>query len=534
MTKLRTAAPCISALLLAITLIPLARIPAQEPKPSTAKEAIPADQADWKIRVRVVDTEGKQIAKARVGTQLGSYEAPIHWNECDQEGRCTLTLPEKNPRYCYLHARANAHTPMRAFWWNATNRPEDSLPAEFTFEMVKGTTIGGAVVDEEGKPVEGALVKFSGGEFEQSRSRRAQPVFEEHYITDKQGKWRCEIAPADISSASIHVSHQDFAATTWDQSLDQYLDDLRKLNHQFTLKRGILVQGRVTNEKGEPIAGAALVLCRLNIPHGVPIQVTDKDGKYRFSRVTPPDPQISRNGNALTVSVLKPGYAPTMQNVPGFGDVPLDKSMEEVRVVDLALKPGVSYSFRVVDSKDKPIKGAWVLPFQWRHTAALQELRDHGFPQYTDENGVWKWDDAPLGDRIHFAIQMRGYASVMNHDVTIFEGAEKKAIVMLRPQVITGTVIDAESRKPIREFVLERAFEGMAGHPGGLSWTSDGIRGKDGKYRGEITMPPHNGSYTYRILAEGYEPAISESTPFEEGETKIDFELTPKSNKKKK
>lgn len=511
-------------------LMPVMRTLWQDENPAPAKS--PLEKGEWKIRIHVVDAAGKPIAKARVGKQLGSYDAPVNWSECDQEGRCTLMLPEKDPKYCYLHARANSYTPMRAYWWNAKDRPEDPLPAEFTFEMVKGTAIGGAIVDEEGKPVEGALVKFSGGEFEQSRSRRAQPAFEEHYLTDKHGKWRCEIAPADISSASIHVSHQDFAATTWDQSLDQYLDDLRKLSHRFTLKRGILIQGRVTNQKGEPIAGAALVLCQLNIPHGVPIQVTDKDGKYRFSRVTPPNPEISRDRIALTVSVLKPGYAPAMQTIPGFGDVPLDESAEEVRVVDLGLKPGVSYSFRLVDTKGNPIKGAWVLAHQWRHTAALQELRDHGFPQYTDENGVWKWNDAPSGDKIHFAIQMRGYASVMNHEVDIFEGEEKEAIVMMRPQVITGTVIDTVSKKPIKEFVLERAFERMAGHPDGLSWTSNGIRGKDGKYRGEITLPPHNGSYTYRILADGYEPEVSDSTRFEEGETTINFELTPKSTKK--
>lgn len=46
-------------------------------------------------------------------------------------------------------------------------------------------------------------------------------------------------------------------------------------------------------------------------------------------------------------------------------------------------------------------------------------------------------------------------------------------------------------------------------------------------------MPPtRTGSFTYRILAEGYEPAVSESIPWVEGETTIDFELKPKSTKK--
>ncbi len=34
-------------------------------------------------------------------------------------------------------------------------------------------------------------------------------------------------------------------------------------------------------------------------------------------------------------------------------------------------------------------------------------------------------------------------------------------------------------------------------------------------------------SYTYRVLAEGYEAATSKSTPFTEGETTVNFELQP-------
>jgi hypothetical protein len=40
-------------------------------------------------------------------------------------------------------------------------------------------------------------------------------------------------------------------------------------------------------------------------------------------------------------------------------------------------------------------------------------------------------------------------------------------------------------------------------------------------------MPPQLGSYRYRVLAEGYEPKLSDSIEFDEGEVTLDFELTP-------
>lgn len=169
----------------------------------------------------------------------------------------------------------------------------------------------------------------------------------------------------------------------------------------------------------------------------------------------------------------------------------------------------------------------------WNDTIALQQLRDFGIPQETDENGIWRWTDAPPGGAIGFAIQSPGFARVHNQLITVKSNGQEETIVMRRAQIIVGTVKDAMTKEPIKDFIVERAFEKTAGEPGGLWWLKEGIRGKDGKYKMTVTMPPSStGSYTYRIVAEGYEPAVSKSTPFTEGETTIDFELTPKPSEK--
>ena len=48
--------------------------------------------------------------------------------------------------------------PLFAHWEEAEN-PEQNLPAEFTFRLERGTTIGGIVRDPDGKPIKGVSVE---------------------------------------------------------------------------------------------------------------------------------------------------------------------------------------------------------------------------------------------------------------------------------------------------------------------------------------------------------------------------------------
>lgn len=516
-----------------VAILPVVR--AQTSAPATAKPRAKAaaPQAGWQVRVRATDTDGKPIASPRIGVWLGG-KSERRWYDGDRDGWCTVTVPKRTPGYCYLMARAERYAPMRAFWSNAKNKPEDALPAEFTFEMTEAMTVGGVVVDEDNQPVEGATVLFSGGD-DVNPARRAKVSFsQERYTTDEMGHWRCKLAPVTLSSATINVSHSDYAIDHGNYSQDSRIEELRRRTHVWTLKAGFVVTGRVVDAAGDPIAGATLALCELNTSsHEGPFEKTDADGRYRFERVSPRFSLPSDDDPIrFTISIVKPGYAPILQSVPGYGKRPLGDSTERERIVNFTLRQGVSLKLRVVDSDDEPIQGAWVLPDNWRDTTALRVLQQFGIPRETDKEGVWEWKNAPLGEEIGYDVMKRGFADVRDHEIQVTDQAVEETIVLRRPQIITGTVIDAETRMPIAEFVVERAFEGMAGYPDGLSWTSQQTRGKNGKYRKRVTMPPNNGSYTYRVLAEGYKPAISKSTRFTEGETKVNFELQREETRK--
>ncbi|MDA0921672.1 MAG: M56 family metallopeptidase [Planctomycetota bacterium] len=512
-----------SIVLATLTLLPIVRAQSGTP----AKPNAPTSKTGWRVRIQATDTDGKPIANPRIGIWLGGEGGPA-WHDSDRDGSFTATIPTRTPRYCYLMARADGFAPMRAFWSNKNNKPEDQLPVEFVFEMTKAITVGGVVADEDNKPIRGATVLFSGGDHSSHPARRAEVTFHaEKYTTDEDGRWRCNLAPETISSATINVNHPDYAIDYNNYSQDARIEELREQKHRWTLKRGFAVAGRVVDEDGAPIAGATLVLCELNTSSREgPFARTDSDGRYRFERVTPRHALLNNDDPIrFTISIVKTGFAPIQQSVPGYGKRPLGDSTKQERIVNFTLRKGVPVKLRVVDSHDQPIPGAWVLPDTWRYTTSLRVLQQFGIPRETNEEGVWEWEHAPAREKIGYDVMKQGFADVRHHEIQVTDRAVEETIVLRRPQIITGVVIDAESRQPIGDFVVERAFEEMAGYPDGLSWTSQRTRGSDGTYRKRVTMPPSNGSYTYRVLAEGYKPAVSKSTPFTEGETKVNFEL---------
>ena len=323
------------------------------------------------------------------------------------------------------------------------------------------------------------------------------------------------------------MNHSDYAIDSANYSQDKRIPQLRALEHSWILRKGFAVSGRVVDADGNPIAGATLGLGELNAySHKGPFPRTDADGRYRFERVSPRyDRPRDDDPIRFTVAVVKPGFMPVMESVPGYGRRPLNESTQQERVVNFTLRQGATVTLHVTDTQDRPIPGAWVLPSTWRDTDVLSALRRFGIPSEADEEGNWQWTDAPTGASIGYDVMKQGFADVRRHIITVNEDTVEETVVLRRPQIITGTVIDTKTKQPIAEFLVQRAFEGVAGHPDGLYWASDKTKGKNGKYRKQVTMP--SDSYTYRVLAEGYETTTSKSIPFTEGEKTVNFELQP-------
>jgi len=523
-------AACIGLFALVLAAVPFVpALRAQQPEPEARPvvlQPVASEPAGWQILIRVVDDEGRPIPNPEIGVRLP--EVGTQWFAGDRDGRFTATVPSPTPRYCTLRARAGGYAPMRAAWSNRDEQVADPLPAEFTFEMTSAITVGGVVLDENDLPIADATVLFSAGDRERNRARRAySSMHDEECITDADGKWRCDVAPETLTGATLKITHSDYALDTSRYSQDHRISELRDLTHSWMLRKGFAITGWVVDVEGNPVAGAALAIGELNAYDDKSFQHTDADGRYRFERVSPHHEVNDDQPIRFTVSVLKPGYAPVMELVPGYGKRPMADSTPGERIVDFTLERGVTLTLHVVDSQNRPIPGAIVSVDEWNDTDALRALRRFGIPRKADERGVWEWTDVPPGDSISYDIFKRGYADVRDHSISVEAETHGEVIVLNQPQVVTGTVINAITKQPIQDFVVERAFENVGGHVDGLYWASDGTRGKGGNYRKRVTMPPRRGTYTYRVLAHGYKTALKKSVPFVEGETTLNFELQP-------
>jgi hypothetical protein len=121
------------------------------------------------------------------------------------------------------------------------------------------------------------------------------------------------------------------------------------------LKPGRTLAGRVTGPKGEPVRNAILSLreeMKLRLPEGLPnidgwrhLGLTDEEGKFRAEGVPP---------GTADLSIFAPGYR--SKQPPGI-PVPEDRDVEGL---EIALEKASALEIRVLDSRGKPVDGAWI------------------------------------------------------------------------------------------------------------------------------------------------------------------------------
>ena len=515
----------------------------QSDKKAERESSDAARNTTWTVLINVVDeSTGEPIANPRVGFRLEGRGEETTWQNGDENGRLSAKFPLHSAGTRVLKVRAEGHAAMQAAWRTGNNALLGELPGHFTFEMTKAVTVGGTIVDADGQPVVGATVSFAA----RAPAISSWPLirhelgFETYttdesgyltYTTDNQGRWRCDIASPKIAKVLMNVGHPDFVSRRRARRV-QDVAALLDLSHQVVLQRGIIISGHVVDDRRKPLAGVQVATNRFGLSDysfGPLLAETDDQGRYQFKRIDPfPLGRKAFSSSGRTVRAIKPGYSPALESIAGFGDVPLGESPEDHRIVDFQMSAGAIARVKVVDSDGRPISGVLIRPLSWQGGNTLAPLSEIGAPDKTDEDGVWEWKWAPRGAEVEYEITKPGYVGILKHAITAKDSAEAVRFVLKRPQVIIGKVIDKQTRKPIQDFVVEKGFEDVNATPTGMAWASaSAARQQGGTYRKEVFTEPHNGRYRYRALASGYEIAISESIPFKEGETTVDFELVP-------
>jgi hypothetical protein len=142
---------------------------------------------------------------------------------------------------------------------------------------LRPTTVHGTVKNEEnGDPIEGVSVAAKGPDGTTVTT-----------VTDSDGKFILENVP---EGASVTVTFEGFTVATLPLDSDANLD--------FKIRPDVLT-GRVTDEQGQPIAGAVVSL-------GTATATTEADGTYRIAG-------MPENGD---ITVRKPGYLDVTAELP--------------------------------------------------------------------------------------------------------------------------------------------------------------------------------------------------------------------------
>ena len=357
-TKLKLATGMISAAAIAIGLIGIAlgqnsgRSDAtaastpNAPKTQTESDGT-ASQGEQRedIELRVVGPGGKPIPEAVV--ELRSDALPTAGQirqgkfakqgqygmfvATDAQGRLAVKLP-KAPTHLDVFINTPGYGPYWAGWSSETHA--EPIPSRFTAELDAGWSVGGIIVDSEGKPVEGVTIgpgiefKKRPGDLRQMRSGTKQK-------TDAAGRWRFDSVPIAMNQVFVEINHPGFAPIRRPLTRAEFgIERGREPVAKVVLNRGLAVTGRVIDEAGKPVVGASV---RTKFFNDIREAKTGSDGVFKLAGCEPRMAQIV---------VSARGRATDMK------EVRIDSDMEPV---DFQMKPGGTVRIRVLDRQGNPV-----------------------------------------------------------------------------------------------------------------------------------------------------------------------------------
>lgn len=422
------------------TILALSVGPANLPRPADDTPSLPEPEAPYEgeLRITAVDAEsGKPLANVNLkvsGSEPGgSFRTPDFTT--DASGVALVKHPGADTRSLTVAASRDGVAMKTARWRESEG---EVIPVEFTMRLEKGVTIGGVVQDESGQPIANAKISvrrlLNPGE---STFRDLPPFNEVTLDSDAQGRWEFRSLPANLSSISASVSHPDFVDAQFlsDGVDSRYVGGRFKFasaletNSVFTLRRGLTVTGRVLNEAGEPISGARLLLAEYRFGNNPPTARTDEKGAFRFAG--------AKEGNTF-LTVQANGFAPQMQAVT------VDAKTQPI---EFKLAPGHTLKLRVVDEFDTPVRSARVSVDTWQQRQTLELTGS------TDSRGRLTLDSAPA-DGMSGSIQKSGFMYLSG--IQFKPGEEEQTFVLRRSLVISGDVVDEETRQPVQRFDVMR------------------------------------------------------------------------------
>jgi hypothetical protein len=306
--------------------------------------------------------------------------------------------------------------------WSDYARGYSPIPERFAVRLKRGVMrIGGTVRDEAGKAIAGATVSLS----ESGTKRKAGTGMLSNLpvTTDAEGRWTTGSVPPEPGRIFGWVTHPEFLRGVVNAPLDAMVAG----KADVVLKPGEVIEGRILDDVGKPLAGASIVAAASrDVSSDRPQSVSDVDGRFRMANVEP---------GIKSVVVSAPGRMPELRAV---------QASRGMSPLEIRLRPGKALRGRVVDENGKPIAGAHVSIGDWRN------VRVRLWSTRTGAEGRFVWDSAP-DDEVTIYAARPGYSGD-GHGVTADE--REKVWTLSESMHIHGTVTDAKSGKRIHRFEL--------------------------------------------------------------------------------
>ncbi len=347
-------------------------------------------------------------------------------------------------------------------------------------------SIHGIVVDEQKKPVAGAVVQFVFAGMPLIYGVTADQRGSTISGADGRFQWRARQAVLDVAaeaSLQIQATRHGYGAAT------AAVDTKKAIT--LTLPKGIDVAGIVVDGEGNPVAGAGIAATLSMMNEALPLDSamtmgtlepyveTDADGKFT----------ITLNRGEHDIGVWKSGAG-----VARIGNIAVAETMEPLRIV---LAKGVEIRGRVMIGTQPATSGSIVAQGQDMSFAAATVNSDGTFVLESLTRGPYQ---------LHFTTDDDEASE------TVTAPADDFVWTVREKGSVHGRVIDADTRQMLREYdvnVIDGRFESTS--------VDDGS---------EFTLPLQPGDATLTISADGYQTATQHVSVVTGKTTEVSIALT--------
>lgn len=420
-------------------------------------------------------------------------------------------------------ATVRAEEPRHVPWARRSVPVEKGATRTLDVLLTRGATLSGRVVDEEGRPVTGAGVSLlSSTESAFEAAIRIRSASSSRLRTRSDGSFTADRLPPGESQRLL-VRHPEFESGTVG-GISLVAGGVRS-GVVVTIRRGVVLAGRVRDPDGEPIAGA-----EVTAGPSFAVRSSGAGSLARRRAGAWEEPRTARSGadGSFELRGLEPGSVAVTVKAPGRAT----ESVDPVRLVrgtrpepiEVVLGPGATISGRVVRRTGGGATGYYVVARSRRSPAG-----GPGSPNANPEtDGTFVLEALRAGET--YDLQLFGGAGAIG------PGPRKEGILAPAADVdfvvggtgrIEGSAVDGRTGQPLGAFEVSfqedgpgrggvfRVPRGVGRFTGGAGEARP-VESPDGRFALE-EVPA--GKWQVVVTAKGYQAGRASGVVVEEATT---------------